>query len=200
MNFEELKHQWKENEEQLPDLLPENLMVKSKSVIEKIRRNIRIEFISQILGILFVGYMMYRETNTEFAIFANTLFFLALLFSLYYYVRFFIFYKKTYQVATNTKDGIFWFYNELRLNIELYRSHVFTLLSLGLAVGFIAGVITNGEMDSLPIIIHIDGNYWIALFVLAICLVIVIGFCELWIWTFYSKYLRRIKKIYDEIK
>jgi hypothetical protein len=200
MNFEELKHQWKENEEQLPELLPENLMVKSKSVIEKVRRNIRIEFFSQILGTLFVGYMMFKNTNTEFALFTYTLFSLALLFSIYYYVRFFIFYKKTYQIATNTKDGIFWFYNELRLYIELYRSHVFTLLSLGLAVGFIAGFVTNGEMDSVPIVINMDGDYWNGFIVLAICLLILIGFCELWIWIFYSKYLRNIKKIYDEIK
>jgi hypothetical protein len=201
MNFEEFKNQWNKDETDFPEILPENLLQKSNSVIERVRKNIRLEFYLQVLSMIIIGFMMFRDFGDGInLIYPLTLYILAFVFSIYYYVRFFMFYRKSFQISTNTKDGIFWFYNELRLNIELYRSHIFTLLSLGLAVGFIAGMATKGEINSLPIMIFVDGSYVIDFLILGFCFLLLIAFCELWIWFFYSKYLKRIKDIYDEIK
>ena len=135
MDLENLKQVWdKEKIESVPEISLE----KQKEIhtpLEMIRKNMRAEFwISVVSFSLWAMMLPFMGKNTEQTYLLVILVFIALTITGYYYLKFYIFYKKLNTKNLNTYHNILDLRYELVLNSELYKSFniVFVPIMLGL--------------------------------------------------------------------
>lgn len=129
MNFEDLKTEWdKEPEKEVN--VPENLdrLGKSKLPIELIKKNMRYEFWSTIIG-TFASAFLPQIFNIRQSFYATYYILYAFYCTLavYYFYEFYKFYKILNNYSGNSKDTLYEIYYEIRLKIETYRTYGYSL-------------------------------------------------------------------------
>lgn len=204
MNFDKLQEQW--NQENNEVSLPQNLdkIKEAHNPIDKVRRNMRFDLISQAVLTVFIGFVPYIKRNEwdfqSISIFA--LFYVLMVgFMLYYTLKFYRFYKQSYNLSYDCRKNLMWFAYELRLFIELYRALTFIMMFLGMALGLYFGMHFNTTGQD---IFHLKDADFLKLFgvlffMVAFLLGLVVLFMEFVINHYYGKYYKKIKNILNQL-
>lgn len=129
MNFDKLKSEWdKENTDiHIPNTIDQ--LKESKHPIEKIQKNMKKEFIAQIIAIILIAFFpqQFKFPTSQYVIY-YTSYAMSVVISSYYLLGFYKFYKQTELYTGNTKNSLWRIYHELKLNMERYQSFGFLLL------------------------------------------------------------------------
>ncbi len=204
MNFDELQEQW--NQENNEVSLPQNLdkIKEAHNPIDKVRRNMKFDLISQAVLTVLIGFVPYIKRNEwdfqSISIFA--LFYVLMVgFMLYYTLKFYRFYKQSYNLSYDSRKNLMWFAYELRLFIELYRALTFIMMFLGMALGLYFGMHFNTTGQD---IFHLKDADFLKLFgvlffMVAFLLALVVLFMEFVINHYYGKYYKKIKNILNQL-
>lgn len=206
MNFDKLQEQW--NQENNEVSLPQNLdkIKEAHNPIDKVRRNMKFDLISQAVLTVFIGFVPYIKRNEwdfqSISIFA--LFYVLMVgFMLYYTLKFYRFYKQSYNLSYDSRKNLMWFAYELRLFIELYRALTFIMmfLGMGMALGLYFGMHFNTTGQD---IFHLKDADFLKLFgvlffMVAFLLGLVVLFMEFVINHYYGKYYKKIKNILNQL-
>ena len=188
MDLENLKQVWdKEKIESVPEISLE----KQKEIhtpLEMIRMNMRTEFwISIVSFSLWAMMLPFMGKNTEQTYLLVILVFIALTITGYYYLKFYIFYKKLNTKNLNTYHNILDLRYELVLNSELYKS--FNIVFVPIMLGLYSTLYLHNKESNII--------FFIILF-LTFCVVLYfIG--KYWLYENYRKYIQQISKIVAEI-
>lgn len=204
MNFDKLQEQW--NQENNEVSLPQNLdkIKEAHNPIDKVRRNMKFDLISQAILTVLIGFVPYIKRNEwdfqSISIFA--LFYVLMVgFMLYYTLKFYRFYKQSYNLSYDSRKNLMWFAYELRLFIELYRALTFIMMFLGMALGLYFGMHFNTTGQD---IFHLKDADFLKLFgvlffMVAFLLALVVLFMEFVINHYYGKYYKKIKNILNQL-
>jgi hypothetical protein len=199
MDFNDIQSAW-DNENTKNVVVPTQLekVQKANTPLDKIKKNLKNEFIYQGLAIIFTGFV---PTLYEFPEQAITPFYL--LFSLfvavcaYYLTKLFIFYKRLNKTALNTKDNLYETYFDIRLNMELYKTFGFAITP------FLVLFLTGALYFELPngATLFTDSANIIELFVTFLFSMLFMGVAlEWWVHYYYGKYAKEIRTVLDELK
>jgi membrane-bound ClpP family serine protease len=200
MDFNDIQSAWK-NEKTGNVTLPTHLdKINSANMpLEKIKKNLKNEFLYQIISIIFIGFVPFI-----FEVPANAIAPFYLLFSIfvavciYYLVKLYVFYRRLGKTTLNAKDSLYETYFDIRLNMELYKTFGFALIPfvilflLGFMYYKIPDFFTKG-LDSTP--------FLVTTFSIVIFTILFMGLAlEWWVHYFYGKYAKEIRKVLDELK
>lgn len=204
MNFDKLQEQW--NQENNEVSLPQNLdkIKEAHNPIDKVRRNMKFDLISQAVLTVLIGFVPYAKRNEwdfqSISIFA--LFYVLMVgFMLYYTLKFYRFYKQSYNLSYDSRKNLMWFAYELRLFIELYRSLTFIMMFLGMALGLYFGMHFNTTGQDIFYLKDADflKLFGVLFFMVAFLLGLVVLFMEFVINHYYGKYYKKIKNILNQL-
>ncbi|HZY37718.1 MAG TPA: hypothetical protein VFE53_13765 [Mucilaginibacter sp.] len=211
MNIDDLKGAWGKDEPagmHLPNSTAD--LGKTASVVAKIRRKMRSEFIATLIAyvllIAFVIFVCVTFKGTPQAVFfLNTisiLLFTTLLLNGYFFSRFYLFYKTISRYDLGIKDSIRKIAYELELNIEIYKTYSICVvpLSVLITVTLIGG---KGIYDYLQRMLA--SSVLTSGTMLWLFSTILISFAATWFFVNlhvklqYGKYLGQLKQIGDDL-
>ena len=199
MDFNDIQSAWN-NENTKNVVVPTQLekVQQANTPLDKIRKNLKNEFIYQIVSIVVVGFAPYLNGFPEQAITPFYLLFsLFMAVSAYYLIKLFIFYKRLNKTALNTKDNLYETYFDIRLNMELYKTFGFALTPF--MILFLVGVLYFTLPNAATL--FTDSTNSIALFVTVLFSMLFMGVAlEWWVHFFYGKYAKEIRTVLDELK
>jgi len=206
MNIEDFKDAWKHDTavQNRPALsrLPIN---GTSSVVYRIRRNIRNEFIIQVLVYLACLLFFLLRPKTALPVFLVSIITLILILqSVFYLSRFYRFYKAIGRLDLSLRKSIRKIIYDLELNIEIYRAYIYYAIPL-----FLLALITflNGDgvaiyfrnlvIPGYPLTITglLPPFLW-----LLILQIIIYQLLRLHIRVQYVEYLRELKRILDDLE
>jgi len=202
MDFNDIQNAWN-NENTDNVVVPDNLekIQSAKTPLDKIKQNLKKEFIYQIISIVLIGLVpfLYDFPHKIVALF-YLLFSLFTAVCVYYFAKFYSFYKRLNSISLKTKDSLYETYFDIRLNMELYKTFGFALtpflilyliglfyFQLSKVPGFFTDEFTSYQLAGLFAIIFFT--------MLSMGLTL-----EWWVHKFYGKYAKEIKKVIDELK
>ncbi len=199
MDFNDIQSAWN-NENTKNVVVPTQLekVQQANTPLDKIRKNLKNEFIYQIVSIVVVGFAPYLNGFPEQAITPFYLLFsLFVAVSAYYLIKLFIFYKRLNKTALNTKDNLYETYFDIRLNMELYKTFGFALMPF--MILFLVGVLYFKLPNAATL--FTDSTNSIVLFVSVLFSMLFMGVAlEWWVHFFYGKYAKEIRTVLDELK
>ena len=199
MDFNDIQSAWN-NENTKNVVVPTQLekVQQANTPLDKIRKNLKNEFIYQIVSIVVVGFAPYLNGFPEQAITPFYLLFsLFVAVSAYYLIKLFIFYKRLNKTALNTKDNLYETYFDIRLNMELYKTFGFALTPF--MILFLVGVLYFTLPNAATL--FTDSTNSIVLFVSVLFSMLFMGIAsEWWVHFFYGKYAKEIRTVLDELK
>ena len=199
MDFNDIQSAW--NSENTKNVVVPTQLEKvqqANTPLDKIRKNLKNEFIYQGLAIIFTGFVptLYKfpeEAITQFYL----LFSLFVAVSAYYLIKLFVFYKRLNKTALNTKDNLYETYFDIRLNMELYKTFGFALTPF--MILFLVGVLYFKLPNAATL--FTDSTNSIVLFVSVLFSMLFMGIAsEWWVHFFYGKYAKEIRTVLDELK
>ncbi|UIR54587.1 hypothetical protein LZQ00_09905 [Sphingobacterium sp. SRCM116780] len=210
MNFDELKEQWNKQSEDNFEVNPNLNHYKSVgNILVKLRKNIKFEFISWVCAMLFLIVLpnieLYKITGYVKVIYYFLL--LQLGFgSMFYYKRFYYFYKSTKQFELLTsRENLLKLYYDLKFSIETYKMSSYLLIPQGLVMFFIFFSLGHAG-EWLEKIYHFSdtwhNNPSFLVFIglgLVVSLVFLIICLELMSYYYYGKFLKMIKSNIDAL-
>ena len=189
MDLENLKQVW--NEEKI-ESVPKISLEKQKEIhtpLEIIRKNMRAEFwISVVSFSLWAMMLPFMGKNTEQTYLLVILVFIALTITGYYYLKFYIFYKKLNTKNLNTYHNILDLRYELVLNSELYKS--FNIVFVPIMLGLYSTLYLHNKESNII--------FFIILFLTFCVILYFIGKYRMY--ESYGKHIMKISKIVAEIK
>ena len=199
MDFNDIQSAWN-NENTKNVVVPTQLekVQQANTPLDKIRKNLKNEFIYQGLAIIFTGFVptLYKfpeEAITPFYL----LFSLFVAVSAYYLIKLFIFYKRLNKTTLSTKDNLYETYFDIRLNMELYKTFGFALTPF--MILFLVGVLYFELPNAATL--FTDSTNSIVLFVSVLFSMLFMGIAlEWWVHFFYGKYAKEIRTVLDELK
>lgn len=202
MDFNEIQNAWN-NEKSENVTLPTNLekIQSANTPLDKIKENLKKEFIYQILSIVFIAFipLVFHFPATMTKIY-YVLFSIFLAVCVYYLVKLYLFYKRLNTITLRTKDSLYETYFDIRLNMELYKTFGFALTPF--LILYLIGLfyyqfskIPGFEMDNF-------NNYHLAgLLSIVVFVMLFMGISlEKWVHHFYGKFAQEIKNVIDELK
>lgn len=199
MNIHDLKNAWNED---VSDETPE-ISIEHKNKInlplEKIRKNMRVEFWSTV-GILLFGFAVVWFPFPNAPLFKFKFYLTVLLFSMvivvaFFFSKFFKLYKDISNPMMKTYESLQDLLFQFKLNEQYYLSFIlsfvpFLVCELIIVIEFIPHRV---PMSNLHIAITIISSLAIGLFGLFL-----LG--KYWFKTFYGKYVNQIEKLLNELK
>lgn len=211
MNFDELKEQWNNQTENNFEVDPNLSHYKSVgSILVKLRKNIKTEFISWLCAIIFLLVLpnleVYQITGYAKVAYYCILFQMCLS-SMFYYKKFFYFYKSTKQFELlSSRENLLKLYYDLKFSIETYKMSSYLLLPQGLLICFI--FFSLGHSAEWVDKIYHFGETWKndSSFIIFLMLGIFAGLVSLVIciesmsYYYYAKYLKMIKNNIDALE
>jgi len=202
MNFDDIKSAW-DSEENDPVEVPSSVdQLKTLQLpIEKLRANMKLEFYVQLFSLILIGFLpRYTYFSPVFIIPFYAVYIVSLAISVYYFSKFYLFYKDISAVTLRSKDNLYALYYEARLNIEMYKSYAYTLIPFSLIVLVMHMVSRKDEKLKTIFQFTLDNQLMAlalaALFIIGILSVMLIT--EWWVKTYYGKYLKQIKAVLEE--
>lgn len=199
MDFNDIQSAWN-NENTKNVVVPTQLekVQQANTPLDKIKKNLKNEFIYQIVSIVLIGFAPYLNGFPEQAITPFYLLFsLFVAVSAYYLIKLFVFYKRLNKTALNTKDNLYETYFDIRLNMELYKTFGFALTPF--MILFLVGVLYFKLPNAATL--FTDSTNSIVLFVSVLFSMLFMGVAlEWWVHFFYGKYAKEIRTVLDELK
>lgn len=202
MDFNDIQNAW--NDEKTENIILPNNLEKIQSAntpVDQIKKNLKKEFIYQVISIILIGLVpIVLHFSPKGIILFYLIYSLFTAVCIYYFVRFYLFYKRLNTITLKTKDSLYETYFDIRLNMELYKTFGFALtpfLILYLAglfyfrISKISGFVSDGFTNY-----QLAGLFFIVLFIM-----LFMGLSlEWWVHKFYGKYAQEIRKVIDELK
>ena len=198
MNFDQLKDQWNESETSSNEISENMLKVtEARTPIDQIRKKMKHEFFGQLISLLILVFApkifhFTKELTTIYILFYGII----CGFMAYYFFKFYLFYKHSYDLSLDSRKNLLWFYYEMKLNLELYKALTYIVGFILLAFCAIALFTINSELLN-KIFAKVSLTYIAINIIVTILLVGIIT--ELWAKFYYGKYLKQIKKIVDSM-
>lgn len=202
MDFNDIQNAWK-NEQTENVVLPNNLekIQSANTPLDKIRKNLKNEFIYQIISIVLIGLIpLSLHFPAKGLVLFYLLFSLFVAVSVYYFIKFYFFYKRLNTITLKTKDSLYETYFDIRLNMELYKTFGFALTPF--LILYLIGLFYY-EFSKIPGFFAEEfTNYQLAgLFSIVVFSMLFMGIAlEWWVHKFYGKHAKEIKKVIDELK
>lgn len=202
MDFDDIQAAWNKDtsgEVNLPDKLDK--IQTARTPLGKIRNNLKKELIIQLVAVGLIGFF---PTQFHFSTQMTLLFYL--LYSsfvgvcIYYLFKLYLFYRRLNNSSLNTKDSLYEIYYDIRLNMELYKTFGFALTPFMVAmfVGYTYSKVTTSSVSGIS---QWSTTVLIVLFATIAFSVLAMGLIsEWWVHIYYSKYVKEIKALLDEIK
>lgn len=200
MNFDQLKEQWnnEDNNVHIPDTIKQ--LKESKHPIEKIQKSMKKEFPAQILAIIFIGFFPFQfQFPSSLYLIYYVSYILIVVISTYYLYGFYKFYKQTELYTGNTKNSLWKIFHELTLNMERYQSFGFLLLPhFLLTIGLATYSILEQKGKTLSEISKANQVFIILAFLLA-TLFVVVGIIA-WTKYFYGRHAQKLEDILNDME
>ncbi|WEK68627.1 MAG: hypothetical protein P0Y62_12280 [Candidatus Chryseobacterium colombiense] len=200
MNFDQLKSEWdKENTNiNIPSTIDQ--LKESKHPIEKIQKNMKKEFIMQVIAIILIAFFpqQFKFPASQYIIY-YTSYVMFVVISSYYLFGFYKFYKQAELYTGNTKNSLWKIYHELKLNMERYQSFGFLLLPhflITIGLGIYNRLLKNGETFSDLTNAHV---FSLILIVLLSTLAVVTGII-LWTKYLYGRDAKKLEHILNDME
>ncbi|AXB55753.1 DUF2975 domain-containing protein [Flavobacterium fluviale] len=202
MDFNDIQNAWN-NEKPENIILPKNLekIQSANTPLDKIKKNLKNEFIYQILSIVLIGTVPFIcdfPPKMTFLYYLLYSLFVAVCF--YYLTKLYFFYKRLNNITLTTKDSLYETYFDIRLNMELYKTFGFALTPFLVLyfLGFYYYAFTKipGFVDH-----EFSTGQLIGFFLVVVFTMLFMGISlEWWVHKFYGKFAKEIKKVIDELK
>jgi hypothetical protein len=186
MNFDNLKGAWANDKtDDIPLPVRKVPPGETPSIVSKLRRNMKQEFISQVIGFVFLILVVLRSPQNTLSVFIVSIaIFLLLVQTLYYFSRFYLFYKAIGRYDLSLRKSIYKITYELELNIEIYKTFNYFVVPL-------VTLIIIGSMATSLFVIFI---------VLGVAQIISFFLLKLYVRTRYGRYLAELKKIMEDLE
>ncbi|MDD2798373.1 MAG: hypothetical protein PHV20_07235 [Bacteroidales bacterium] len=200
MNFNNLQSEWQnENTENVSIPTTLEKIHSANMPLEKIKKNLKKEFIYQILSIIFIGVfpLLYKLPKTAYAPY-YLLFTMFLAVCIYYLVKLYIFFKRLNNYTLNTKDSLYETYFDIRLNMEMYKTFGFALIPF--LILYLLGILYNKNPDFVSTNLT-NNSLLLAVFGIVAFSFLYMGFAvEWWVNHYYGKYAKEIRNVIDQLK
>ncbi|WP_316816738.1 hypothetical protein [Pedobacter nyackensis] len=204
MNFDDIKSAW--------DKAPEGKVTVPKTIdelkhaalpLDKIKRNMKKELLLQIAAIIFLAFVPqicnYKPSlNLPF----YSVYILLVITSIYFFGRFYFFYKRISTISLNTKDALYEVNYDIRLNMELYKMFCYMLFPfLFIQVGL---YLINERYDHFVNLIQSgipEHSFYLFFIVFTAVAFTLLHFSAVyWLKAYYSKYANEIEDILKQLK
>lgn len=201
MNFNELQKQW--NDEPTDKIhVPNTIdtLREAQTPIDKVRKKMKMDFFSQIILLVLVGtapliFNFTKEATTLFIPFYGIM----IGFMSYYYYKFFVFYKKSYDMSFDSRKNLLWFYYELKLNIELYKALTYIMFFIGFSFGVLYGMITKDHSKIDNLLSGFEDKIQVLIIFIVVMVVFSFFMAEFIPRWYYGKHLRQVKSVLDQL-
>lgn len=197
MDLENLKNIW--SDEKIVEI-PEISFEKQKEIhhpLEKIRKNMRLEFWSSAVTYLFLiaAFFFINFPSERFKVYAITLVASMLLVSSVYFFKFFRLYKNISEIHFNTHESL----GELNFQLQLNKQYY-----LGYYIAFAPLIVCEMLLvfDYIPKFKVLQGMKFLLYFVGSCVVFLTVLFLN-WKWwfdRFYGKYFKQIEKLMLSLK
>lgn len=201
MNFNELQQQWNnESTDQIHIPNTIDTLKAAQTPIDKVRKKMKADFFFQAFLIFAMGFapLIFDFSDKLTALFvpfyAITIGFMA-----YYFYKFFVFYKKSYDMTFDSRKNLLWFFYELKLNIELYKALTYIMFFLGLSFGILAGTVTKNENAITAFLDKQQAGLGLLIALLAVLIIFSLFMAEFIPRWYYGKHLKQVKKVLDQL-
>lgn len=199
MDFNDIQSAWN-NDKSDNVTLPSNIekLQSANLPLDKIRKNLKKEFILQIISIVLIGFapLKYKFPENAIAPF-YLLFSIFVAVSIYYLVKLYLFYRRLNKTTLNTKDSLYETYFDIRLNMELYKTFGFALTPF--LILFLIGTMYFQLPKGSDL--FTSNSHLIVLFGVVIFVILFMGLSlEWWVHHFYGKYAKELRKVLDQLK
>lgn len=186
MNFDNLRGAWADDKtDDIPLPVRKVPVNETSSLVSKLRRNMKREFIIQVMGFVVLFLFVLRSPqNTSSVSIAGIALFLLLVQTGYYFSRFYLFYKAVSRYDLSLRKSIYRITYELELNIEIYKTFNYCITPL------VALIIIGSSTASLFVIFIVLGVAQIISFFLL----------KLYVRTRYGQQLAGLKKIMEDLE
>lgn len=199
MNFDELKKQWNNEDNESSVQISESMLriKEAHTPVDQIRKKMKHEFYVQILSLV---AMTFTPKLFNFSPDLKLIFFIfyaiACGFTAYYFFKFYTSYKHSYDLSLDSRKNLLWFYYEMKMNLELYKALTYIIGFIALAFGCIYLLVIK-NMALTKLISEFPVFYMV---LNCFASILLLGFItELWSKYYYGKYLDQIKKILDSL-
>ena len=204
MNFDNLKDAWANDKTEDSPLPFGNVPVgKTSSAISRIRKNMKREFILTVTAFILLILPLLGSSKNALSVFMVSIgIFLLLIQTVYYFIRFYLFYKTTGRYDLSIKKSINKIIYELELNIEIYKT--FNYCAMPLLILIIIGDSTNLTTFLQQKVA--DGSILKHTFLLSIFIVLIVSqiitffLLNLHIHLRYGRYLAELKRIMEDLE
>ncbi|SDL89874.1 hypothetical protein SAMN04487898_12830 [Pedobacter sp. ok626] len=204
MNFDDIKSAWgkdSDNNIKIPNKIEE--IKRAELPLDKIKRNMRHEFVVQALSILLIAFVpqVYHFKPVLLLPF-NAIYILFVVTCVYFFARFYAFYKRVGASSLTTKDALYQINYDIKLNMELYKMFSYMLFPFVLMI--LSLLLINLKYDHVVSLLQSDVTH--TTFYLYFGLSVVMIFAVLhfsavyWLKTYYQKYAKEIENILKELK
>jgi hypothetical protein len=189
MNFDDLKDAWAND-----SLSDAGLPLKTipsgatSSAVSQIRKNMRRELIAQIAGFVILIFVFVITPKNPLSLYiAAIAIFILIIQTVYYFSRFYLFYKAIGRRDLSLRQSIYKIAYELELNIEIYKTFNFC------AVPLIVLVIAGGALDLR------STSLLLVFAMLAGAQIVVVLVLKVHLHTRYGRHLAELKKIMEDL-
>lgn len=198
MNFDDIKNDWSTESTEEASISEDMFKIKqAHTPIDIIRKKMKHEFFYQLVALIFMAILPYLFNFSDKIKLVYIIFYaITCGFTAYYFFKFYMFYKNSYDMSMDTRKSILWFYYEMKLNVELYKALTYIIAFIGVAFISMYLFIEKASIFS-KILARLSPTYVLLNCFITILIIGVIT--ELWAWYYYGKYLKRIKKVVDEL-
>ncbi|MBU7578452.1 MAG: hypothetical protein KAF40_10350 [Flavihumibacter sp.] len=201
MNLDELQQAWgKEGSDSEPLNLVLEKLKKAHQPLDRIRNNMQKELIYQSIAILFIGLCpIFYKFNQNFSIAYYCIYALLLVVSIYYFLRFYRFFKQIHNYSGSSKDNLYELYYEIRLNMEAYKSFSFLLVPFAMIAALLISF--NSRLLKHPDKPLVEAGDWIMIpTVLVLMTIFIIWATNWWVEHYYGKHAKQIRNLLDELR
>ncbi|KYP14148.1 hypothetical protein [Flavihumibacter sp. CACIAM 22H1] len=201
MNLEELQEAWKkEGEGSQPLKTSLETLKRAHQPIDKIRFNMKKELFFQSFAIILMGFWPIQfKFNQQFSMAYYGIYSLLVVVSIYYFYRFYGFFKTMHNYSGNSKDSLYELYYEIRLNMEAYKSFSFLLVPFAMIAALL--IVFNARLLKQPQQPLLTDADWIVLPIVLVGMTLfVIWATTWWVDHFYGKHARQIRQLLDELR
>ena len=197
MNFDQLKDDWNSAKAPSSNISPEQLKIKeAHTPVDTIRKKMKGEFNYQLVGMFIIALCPFTFNFPPKIIPVFVAFYsIMCAFTVYYFYKFYTFYKNSYDLSLDTRKNLLWFYYEMKMNVEMYKALGYILTFIGIAFVAIAFLMVSG--DNMPVMRKFSIP---VIIVVCFSTILIMGVVtELWAKYYYGKYIAQLKTIIDAL-
>jgi len=203
MNFDDIKSAWGKdagNNINVPTKIDE--LKKAELPVDQIKRNMRREFVVQALSVVVIAFVpvIYKLKPVLLLPF-NVVYMLFVITCIYFFARFYAFYKRMGAASLTTKDALYEVNYDVRLNMELYK--MFSYMLFPFALMMMGIIMINAKYDDFVALLQSGATQTIYLYVSLTVLAIYafLHFATIyWLKTHYLNYAKEIEHILRYLK